>query len=81
MARLGRKSNPPEYVSLNGGTAKSSAHPVYFTPEQVRWLEETFPEPQITPDTTMETIQYVAGQRKLIHAMRARVRNMTTVQL
>lgn len=81
MAGLGRNGKRGDYVSLGGGTGKSAAHPVYFTPEQIQWLEQTFPEPLITPETTMEKIQNVAGKRELIMAMKARVRNMTTVQL
>lgn len=83
MAGLGRRSKAADdYVSLHGGsTGKGSAHPVYFTPEQIQWLEATFPEPHITPETTMGVIQNVAGKRELIRAMKARVRRMATVQL
>jgi hypothetical protein len=81
MAGLGRNGRRSDNVSLSGGTGKSAAHPVYFTPEQIAWLENTFPEPLITPETTMEKIQNVAGKRELIMAMKARVRSMATVQL
>lgn len=81
MAGLKRGGKPSDYVSLNGGTGKGAAQPVYFTPEQIAWLERTYPEPLITPDTKMEDIQNVAGKRELIMAMKARVRNMATVQL
>ena len=81
MAGTGKNGRRSDYVSLGGSTGKSAAQPVYFTAEQVAWLESTFPEPRIMPDTTMESIQYVAGQRELIRAMKARVRAMTTVQL
>lgn len=81
MAGLGRSGRHSDNVSLNGGTGKSAAQPVYFTPEQIAWLENTFPEPLITPDTTMEQIQNVAGKRELIRAMKARTRAMATVQL
>lgn len=81
MAGLGRNGRSTDYVSLSGTTGKGSASPVYFTPEQVKWLEATFPEPRITPETTMEHIQNVAGKRELIMAIKARVRNMATVQL
>lgn len=81
MAGTGRNGRRTDYVSLGGSTGKSAAQPVYFTPEQIAWLESTFPEPQITPQTTMEEIQSIGGQRKLIRAMKARVRAMTTVQL
>ena len=81
MAGLGRNGRRTDNVSLNGGTGKSAAQPVYFTPEQIAWLESTFPEPLITPETTMERIQNVAGKRELIMAMKARTRAMATVQL
>lgn len=81
MAGLGRNGRRTDIVSLNGGTGKSAAQPVYFTPEQIAWLENTFPEPLITPETTMEKIQNVAGKRELIMAMKARTRAMATVQL
>lgn len=64
-----------------GKTGKSAAQPVYFTPEQIRWLEETFPEPEIGPDTSEASIRDVGGIRRLIKAMRARVRNVAVVQL
>lgn len=81
MARLRPKVAPLDNVSLNGRTGKSAAQPVYFTPEQVAWLENTFPEPLITPETTMGHIQNVAGKRELIMAIKARTRAMATVQL
>lgn len=82
MAGLKRGGRPdPANVTLSGRSDKGTAHTVYFTPEQIAWLENTWPEPLITPDTTMETIQNVAGKRELIQAMKARVRRMATVQL
>lgn len=80
MAKLGQRQGN-DYVSLGGRTGKSAAQPVYFTPEQIAWLESTFPEPLITPETTMEKIQNVAGKRELIMAIKARCRRMATVQL
>jgi hypothetical protein len=81
MAGLRRNGRPLDNVSLSGRTGKSAAQPVFFTPEQIAWLEATFPEPLITPETTMEHIQNVAGKRELIMAMKARTRAMATVQL
>lgn len=63
------------------GTGKGTAQPVYFTAEQYAWLDTTFPELRITPTTTMEEIQNVGGKRELIAAIRARVRNLSVVQL
>lgn len=81
MAGMDRNRNPRVMSPLVGKTGKSAAQPVYFTPEQIRWLEETFPEPEIGPDTTEAGIRDVGGIRRLIKAMRARVRHMSMVQL
>lgn len=81
MATVARNRSKSVMSPSVGRHGKSAAQPVYFTPEQIRWLEDTFPEPLITPETTMEHIQNVAGKRELIMAMKARVRAMATVQL
>lgn len=81
MAGLERNRKALVMSPLQGKTGKSAAQPVYFTPEQIRWLEDTFPEPEIGPDTTEASIRDVGGIRRLIKAMRARVRNFTMVQL
>lgn len=75
------KSRNRDMSPSMGRQGKGSAQPVYFTPEQIRWLEDTFPEPEIGPDTTEASIRDVGGIRRLIKAMKARVRAMATVQL
>lgn len=81
MAGMERGRGKPVMSPFVGKTGKSAAQPVYFTPEQIRWLEDTFPEPEIGPDTSEASIRDVGGIRRLIKAMRARVRNVTMVQL
>lgn len=81
MTTLSRNRSKSVMSPSVGRQGKSAAQPVYFTPEQIRWLEDTFPEPEIGPDTSEASIRDVGGIRRLIKAMRARVRNVTMVQL
>ncbi|ABY70997.1 hypothetical protein [Pseudomonas phage DL62] len=62
-------------------TGKGTARPVTFTSQQIEWLEQTFPEHQIGPGTTMEDIQFQAGRRDVVRAVRLRRRDAIAVEL
>ncbi|CAX63148.1 hypothetical protein PPphikF77_gp31 [Pseudomonas phage phikF77] len=78
------KSKGPRIMSptVEGSrTGKGKAHPVTFTSQQIEWLEQTFPEHQISPGTTMEDIQFQAGRRDVVRAIRLRRRDAIAVEL
>ncbi|ABW23109.1 hypothetical protein SPCB_033 [Pseudomonas phage vB_PaeP_SPCB] len=62
-------------------SGKGKAQPVTFTSQQIEWLEQTFPEHKISPGTTMEDIQFQAGRRDVVRAVRLRRRDAIAVEL
>lgn len=47
---------------------------VAFHPEQLRWLEQMFPEVVPLPTSTPAEMYYRGGQRAVLAAVRAKVR-------
>lgn len=46
---------------------------VEFTPRQLDWLENAFPEVTATASTTNEEIRWALARRSVIHEIRTRI--------
>lgn len=49
--------------------------PVYFHPEQVKYLEKMFPEAVFAPDVPESQLRHYNGQRSIIQFIRSRQRS------
>lgn len=49
--------------------------PVYFHPEQVKYLEKVFPEAVFAPDVHESQLRHYNGQRSVIQFIRSRQRS------
>jgi hypothetical protein len=49
--------------------------PVYFHPEQVKYLEKVFPDVVFSYDVTEDHLRYYNGQRSIIQFIRSRQRS------
>lgn len=47
--------------------------PVRFFPDQLKWLEQMFPERVFPPDTPAEVLRDYFGQRRVLLAIRERL--------
>lgn len=53
----------------------SKEEPVYFHPEQVKYLEKVFPEAVFAPDVSEPQLRHYNGQRSVIQFIRSRQRS------
>lgn len=47
---------------------------VYFHPEQIKYLERTFPEKVVLPSTTEAEMRFHGGQRNIIKFIASKVK-------
>lgn len=59
-------------IGVPQGGLMAVPDPVNFTQRQIAWLEQQYPEQIATPTRTEAEIRFHAGQRSVIHAIRAR---------
>ena len=60
---------------------KPSDTSITFSPEQLDWLERTFPEPKVRPGMQMDTAMYEAGQASVVQGIRQRVQHYRTERI
>ena len=60
---------------------KPSDTRVNFTPEQLEWLQRTFPEPIIRPGIDMHVAMYEAGQASVVKAIEQKIYRMQAVEV